>query len=53
MKAGILRAVGKEISSCWPDILESLDLDISMEQETYMENRIGTFNYFLSLRVSF
>ena len=47
MRAGILRAVGKEIGTNWQDVLESLDLDISMEDETVMEDRIGIFTFSL------
>lgn len=34
----ILRAVGKEIGNNWPDILEHLNLEISMEDDTRIEN---------------
>ena len=43
----ILRAVGKEIGNNWPDILEHLNLEISMEDDT----RIGKRNVLASLPI--
>ena len=44
VSSSILRAVGKEIGNSWPDILEHLNLEISMEDDT----RIGKRNVLAS-----
>ena len=44
VRAGILRAVGKEIGTAWQEVCGCLDLDITMEDEIEMEDKIGKFS---------